>query len=219
MPKKAKATKVTTETPAPKARRRARVARVRARRANPASNPPLGADLMNVVLPGAVAYAGTRVLARIVYSVTAKRWPKFAKHAHALAGVVAAGGAWFGAHRIQRIAHYHDGIVTGAAIAAAQGIAQAYLPAKYRWLLADPQATTPALTAGQIRTLTAPAPRQAAPADNDEYAELERAMGALEESAPPVPSGGGGSSDDDLATVLGQGEDPEDLYTGAFAQN
>lgn len=100
-------------------------------------NPPALHDLTHVVLPGFGAYAASRVAQRIAFTVVGRRWPRLARHTHAAAGLLSFGAAWMLAHRWSRLAKYHDGILVGTGVAALHGLAQAYLPAKYNWLLAD----------------------------------------------------------------------------------
>ena len=223
---------------------RRRRARARARsgkpRSNPAAmvaNPPMAADLMQVLLPGFGAYAATRVIARVVFSLVQKRFPKLGKHAHALAGAAAFGGTWFFAHKIKRLAKYHDGIVMGSGVAALHGIASCYLPTKYAWLLAD---CRPEDVKSPIKTVALPAASSPAPTSGgDEYSYLESQLDAMEGSgsnrprtvAAPKPSArpvanalkmATGDGDDgldldpDLADALEPGEDVDDLYSGAF---
>lgn len=216
--------------------RKKRRARARANPSGGTANPPAASDLMNVVLPGFGAYAATRAVARMAYALTAKRWPKLAKHVHAAAGLATAGGLWLLGHRWDRIAKYHDGIIMGSSVAALQGVAGAYLPKKYRWILSDPQAT-------EYRPLPAAMPVQPLPAAAEDDlglgdSFLERQLRALEGRggtiAPPRPSanpvqqdldiaaatgGAGAELDPELQDLLGDGEDLSDLYTGAFTPN
>lgn len=212
--------------------RKKRRARARANPSGGTANPPVASDLMNVVLPGFGAYAATRAVARMAFALTAKRWPKLAKHVHAAAGLATAGGLWLLGHKWDRIAKYHDGMIMGSSVAALQGVANAYLPKKYRWILADPQAT-------EYRPLpaAAAAPALAPAAAQDDLGDsfLERQLRALERQGgtimPPAPStvqqdlnvaaavgGAGDVLDPDLEALLG-GEDLSDLYTGPFAPN
>jgi hypothetical protein len=193
---------------------------------------------MHVLLPGFGAYAATRVIQRIVYSLVQKRWPKLGKHAHALAGVAGFGGVWFFAHKVKRLAAYHDGIVMGSGVAALHGVASCYLPAKYSWLLADCRPEDVAAAKPATQLLPAPAP-QVLPAGDDEYSYLEGQLDAMENSgsnrartisAPrsssrPVASAmrvaaqnssPSAELDPDLTDALEPGEDVDDLYSGAF---
>lgn len=215
-------------------------------RANPApsrasrANPPVVSDLTHVVLPAFGAYALTRVFSRIVFSMVQKRWPKFGKHAHAASGVAAFIGAWFLAHRWSRLAKYHDGVIVGTGIAAAQGVAQTYLPAKYNWLLADPKAADVAAAApAPQQQLLEPTGAYEETGAGDEYDVFEAQLDAIESPrgrnrtvAPPkatrtpvasaMRAAAHNDDDDtsafdiDLVGELGADEDVDDLYSGAF---
>lgn len=203
-----------------------------------AANPPIAADFTHVLLPGFAAYAATRVLSRIVYSIVQKRWPKLGKHAAAAAGAAGFGAVWLFAHKVKKIAAYHDGVVMGAGVAALHGVAQCYLPAKYSWLLADckPSDVAPAVTTNGGAQL----PASSAPAvAGDEYSYLEAQLDAMEGGGdrrtriarPPkahrtpvadamaFSTNGGGDLDPDLAGELENDEDVDDLYSGSFAPN
>lgn len=237
MAKKITAVAATATKKKPKAKAPESLVQVRKKRrarANPTSNPPVASDLVNVVLPGFGAYAATRAVARMAYALTAKRWPKLAKHVHAATGLVTAGGLWFLGHRWERIAKYHDGMIMGASVAALQGVAGAYLPKKYRWILADPQAS-------EYRPVAmlpaAPAAAQAAEDDlglDDSF--LERQLRALEGRGGTIAAPRPGTNpvqqdldaaaatgdqilDPDLQDLLVDGEGLDDLYTGSFTPN
>jgi hypothetical protein len=241
---------VATSVPTPRKRRRSLAAsrRKSVARKNPSSggylsNPPLWADIKDVLIPGFLTYAGTRLVQRMIYTLVQKRWPNLGKHAHAVAGVGTFAAGWFFAHKIDAVAKYHDGIVMGSGIAAAHGIAEAYLPAKYSWILGacKPDDVAPADTTG-TGTLAAGAqtPLIAAPAatSGDEFSYLEEDV--VEEPirpkkrrrSPAAVSGSGpvasamkiaatGNSDDitldpDLAELETTGENVDDLMTGVF---
>lgn len=102
----------------------------------PKRNPPLGTDIVEYIVPGFAAFAGTRFLTRVASTQIAKRWPKYAKHAGALASVGAGVAAWFGAHRIKFLEPYHHAIVVGSAIATAQSLIQLYVP-MLGWIVSD----------------------------------------------------------------------------------
>ncbi|MDP2607277.1 MAG: hypothetical protein Q8S00_32470 [Deltaproteobacteria bacterium] len=122
-------------------------------------NPPLGADMTELIIPGFVAYAGTRLLARIVHSLAKKRFPNGGKHVAVLSSLAAAGGTWLIAHRIPQVEKYHTPATIGASIAAAQTVVQTYFP-KYGWMVADlPNDTTgSALTSGSVKAMLPPPP-------------------------------------------------------------
>lgn len=109
-------------------------------------NPPPLTDLVEFIIPGFVGYAGTRFLGRVVHSLISRRSPRWAKHAAALSGVAAFSGSWLLLHKIERLKQYHTPATVGAAIAAAQTVAQAYLP-KYSWIVSDFQNQAPQLQA------------------------------------------------------------------------
>lgn len=196
------------------------------------ANPPALADLTGVLLPGFGAYAATRALQRVVYQIVQRKWPKLGKHAHAASGVAAFAGVWFLGHKIQRLAKYHDGIVMGSGVAAMQGVAQAYLPEKYKWLLSDckPSDVKRALPAPVTASL--PATRE-----HDEYGYLDDQLDAIGDlggtidaprpSRAPVADAmttaadadeSDAELDPDLAGILGNGEGVDDLYSGSFAE-
>lgn len=177
------------------------------RRRSVTANPPVGTDLLHSVLPGFGAYAATRLLSRIVYSLVQRKWPKLGKHAAALAATGAFGTAWLGAHRIQRLAPYHDVIVIGSGVAALQTIVRTYLP-RYGWIVADPKPADvqPAALPAAAATAAAQAELQ-----GDEYSYLEAEL--EQRTGTPMPQ----ISDEDIAAVLGDDEEVEDLYTGTFA--
>jgi len=229
--------RASSTTPKKKSGGLAAIRRRRRLRANPApertsrarANPPLGSDITSVLLPGFGAYALTRVLQRIVYTVVQKRWPKLGKHAHAAAGVAAFGGVWFFAHRIAAVAKYHDGIVMGSGVAALHGIAQCYLPKKYSWLLADCKSSDVlSLPATDDATTSSSAKANSPAVGDDEYSYLERQLDAMSGDARvrtmPGARGAnamttdGGALDPALTEELGD-EDIDDLYTGAFSTN
>lgn len=209
-------------------------------RQNPAGAPRLS-DLTQVILPGFGAFAATKVIQRVIYSLVQKRWPKLGKHAHALSGIAAFGGLWYFAHKIRALAKYHDGILIGSGIAAGHGIAQCYLPQKYNWLLADckPSDVAPIAPApnsngtGQIAAPTT--------SDGDEFSYLESQLDEMEQSGDRRTRHAKGSRgngrpvaqamkqansnndagfllDPDLVEELGN-EAVDDLYTGAFSTN
>jgi hypothetical protein len=225
--------------------------RRRKARSNPgstaAANPPIAKDITHVLLPGFAGYAATRVLQRIVFMIVQRKWPKFGKHASAVAGVAGFGGVWFFAHKIQRLAPYHDGIVMGSGVAALHGIATCYMPTKYKWLLTDcrPEDVRPEDVAPKSAQLDAATLQQQArlaptPTADDEFSYLERQLDAAaaggsrrahtiappKRSARPIANalqmashGSDGELDPDLTGELSDGESVDDLYSGPFSDN
>jgi hypothetical protein len=135
--------------------------------AAPKRNPPLGTDIAQYIAPGFAAFAATRLLTRIVAAQIAKRYPKFARHAGAMASAGAFAAAWFGAHRVKQLEKYHHPIVVGSGLAALQSVIQLYLPKIGQAL----DVTPPELAA----PLPAPGVAAAAP--------------QLRSSPPPIPEG------------------------------
>lgn len=93
-------------------------------------------DLQHTFLPGFGGYVANRFAARVAYQLTSGARPEFAKHAAAAATVVGAVGAYYGTPQIGRLAPYQEPISVGAAVAAAQTLAQTYIPA-YGWMVSD----------------------------------------------------------------------------------
>lgn len=221
---KVKITKVTKET--------------RETRSNPSAL--AWRDIGEVVIPAAVGYAGTRVLQRVVYNLVQKRWPKYGKFAHALSGALAFGGVVMFGHKVKKLEDYQDGVAIGAGIAAIHSAASAFLPRKYSWLLADcrPEDVAPIAKPGTPGGAD-PATTQIAQA-GDEYSYLEEQLTEIERGGSkatrtvPAPRSSrnpvaqamamatagqndGAAVDPDLDEMLGEGENVDDLYTGAFA--
>ncbi len=157
----------------------------RRRRNNPGttaiarSKPGIVADVKDVIVPGFAAYAGTRFLSRIVFMLISRRWPKAGKHAAAASSVLAFAGAWLLAHKIKRLAKYHDGIVVGSGIAALSTVARTYLP-KYGWIIADYGANdyaAPAAPSTPPGEIPEPEP------SGDEFDYMEAELAAFESEA------------------------------------
>lgn len=145
-----------------------KLARFRSRHGEPKRNPPLTTDIVHFILPGFAAFAASRVLTRAASMQIAKRYPKAAKHAGAIASIGTFAAAWFGAHRVKYLEKYHGAIVVGSGLAALQSLAQIYVPQLYA-LLGDPcpapmrQLATPSRMQQQIAAsastpVTAPIP-------------------------------------------------------------
>lgn len=139
-----------------------KLAKYRSKRA-PKRNPPIGVDVVQFILPGFAAFAATRLGTKIVTAQIAKRWPKAAKHAGAIASVGTFAAAWYGAHKVKYLDRYHDAVVVGSGLAALQNLVQLYLP-KVGALLGDPQPT--AANVPVLAARPAPAAIAAAPAPN-----------------------------------------------------
>lgn len=142
----------------------------------PKRNPPIGTDLVEYILPGFGAFAATRFMTRIAAVQISKRWPKYAKHAGAMASVGAFAAAWFGAHRVRFLEKYHHPIVIGSGLAAIQSLIQLYVPA-IGWMISD---ASPELAA------TAGASTISAVAGGTSGSSLLPSMAS---GAPPVPAG------------------------------
>ena len=140
-----------------------KLAKFRSRHGTPPKrNPPIDVDLVQFILPGFAAFAATRLGTKIVTAQIAKRWPKVAKHAGAVASVGTFAAAWYGAHKVKYIDRFHDAVVVGSGLAALQNLVQLYLP-KLGELLGDPMPAVPQPTArAQQPQLTAAQPAQLA---------------------------------------------------------
>lgn len=125
----------------------------------PKRNPPIASDLVHWVLPGFGGFAATRMLTAAIQKIIAKRAPKYAKHAGALASVSSFLASWFLGHRVKWLAAYHTPVTVGSAIAAGQSLLQIYAPNKLGWIVSD---ATPRVA------IAAPAPQQQALPDHIE---------------------------------------------------
>jgi hypothetical protein len=112
----------------------------------PKSNPPVMTDIVEYIVPTFAAFALDRFVTRIAAVQIAKRWPKYARHAGAIASIGTFGAAWFGAHRVKYLEKYHNQIVIGTGIAAAQSLIQIYLP-QLGWMVSDCSPDLPAAKA------------------------------------------------------------------------
>jgi hypothetical protein len=143
-----------------------KLAKFRRRHGEPKRNPPLSTDVVAQIIPGFAAFAATRFVTRAAAIQIAKRWPKYAKHAGALASVGTFAAAWLGAHRVKTLEKYHDMIVIGSGIAAIQSLVQLYIPS-LGWVVSDcspqlgaapAQKLLAAQTAAQQQTLSGGTP-------------------------------------------------------------
>lgn len=127
--------------------------RVRRRRRNPDDDPSpranpsgLAADLTELgelVIPAFAGYAGGRMVSRITYVQTQKKWPRAARHLAAGAGALTVLAAYFALPRVKRFAQYQTTATLGAAIASLQTLVQTYLP-KFGWMVSDYAQLVPA---------------------------------------------------------------------------
>jgi hypothetical protein len=117
------------------AKRRSKVAGRRLARlvSNPAG---YGQELVEQVGPGVAAYTAARLLHRLAFVLVSKKWPNMAKHAGVISSVATFAATWFLGHKVKLLAKYHQPIVVGTGIAAAQGLLQAYVP-KIGWMVSD----------------------------------------------------------------------------------
>lgn len=172
-----------------KRRSRAAFKRVKNVAAKIVGNPPLGQDVVHVILPAFGAYGATRFLQRLAFVQINKRWPKLGKHAPVIASAVALVVAYFAAHKVKRLEKYHGPILIGTAVAALQSAVQTYLP-KYGWIVSDVRADQykPLMQQAGIKLLQQAASTQALPSgDDDEYGYEDAPaapMSAAEEGDP-----------------------------------
>ena len=89
-----------------------------------------------------------RLLSRIAFAQSLKRWPGAAKHIHVAASAVSAAGVYFGSRHWSKIEDYHEAATIGAGIALFQTALQTYLP-QLGWIVADTNADQYAATEKQ----------------------------------------------------------------------
>jgi len=112
----------------------------------PRHNPPLFTDMLEMAVPGAIGFAGVRLVTKLGIAAVAKRWPTKSRHVGALLATSSFLATWFLGHRVKAIAKYHTALTVGAALAAAVNVLQIYLP-KIGWLVGDPTELTAGGTA------------------------------------------------------------------------
>lgn len=194
-----------------KKRRAKAAARRLSKNPGPLKNPPIGTDMLHVILPGFGSYAATRLLNRIVYVQMSKRFPKLAKHAPVASSILSFLALWFLAHKVKRLEKWHDPLVLGSAIAGVQTIFQTYVP-KYGWIVSDVSAdqyrSSGASRVAELRKAGIVPVRQLQPAtpgadilEDDEYYEEEA---TAEEMAPE-------SMDEDLVVTEDDDDELDDL--------
>lgn len=117
-------------------------------------NPPLFTDIVEFVVPGFGAFAGTRLLTRVVASQVGQRAPSWGKHAGAVASVASFAAAWLLGHKVKWLERWHTPIVVGSAIAALQSLIQLYIPG-LGWAVSDATASLPSATSQAALTAQA----------------------------------------------------------------
>jgi hypothetical protein len=199
---------------APKATRVASPPRKRRRRnpdagaalvsSGPTANPPPIQDLVEFILPGFAGYGATKMLARIVATQAAKKFPNAGKHIAAASTIAAFAAAWLLLHRIKRLQKYHTPAVVGAGIASLQTLIQTYLK-KYAWMISDvtpdqlPAAagrsllTSPAATGRSVETHFPGGPEIVDDGEEEEDVLVTAGLGSL---------GGGGGDEEDLLSGM-----------------
>ena len=194
-----------------------KLAKFRRRHGEPKRNPPLSTDVVAQIIPGFAAFAATRFVTRTAAIQIAKRWPKYAKHAGALASVGTFAAAWLGAHRVKTLEKYHDMIVIGSGIAAIQSLVQLYIP-QFAWVVSDcsPQlgAAAPsrpllaAVTSQQLAGTPARIPQGFKPTTANEWYQYNDAYdagsykGKTEAVQPPVPGESAEEPDMQISDLL-----------------
>lgn len=207
------------------AARTRRKARRHAARANPTptgggGGGGSGSRIAHALAPigiGALAYAGTRFVQRAAWTITVKRRPRWAKHVHALAGVLAFGATYFAASRVKALAHHAESAMIGSGVAAIQGVVTAYVP-RFGWVLSDPRTSELAAGdqqapgGGQQEVSGDYLEQQLAAYESPKGRKGKRVAGALETAAAAAGDQG---IDPSLLEELGD-ESVDDLYGGVF---
>lgn len=200
------------------------------KRANPArdidlrSNPPLGVDIVEYIGPGFAAFAATRLLTRIAAVQIAKRYPRWGRHAGAIASVGAFGAAWFGAHRVKYLEKYHHPIVVGSGIAAIQSLMQLYLPA-LGWMVSDatPEMKQVAATPKSASQVAKAVPAIAPPAPQDlpeGFSEVDEASWyAYNDAFSPGAYAGKQAPDSPLQSVAVDSASPDEVSISDLLDN
>jgi hypothetical protein len=192
---------------------RARRARRVAARVNPSSD--TGATFTTIGV-GVGAYLGTRVVQRLASTVVRKKRPSWAKHLHALGGLVSFGALWVATSRVAQLKPHREAMLIGSGVAAVQGVVGAYIP-KYAWLMSEGKELAAGAQNPQLEESTGTGAY-------DDYLESElskyespkrgrKVQQALETAAA---ADGHQGIDDALLEELGTGEDLDDLYGGVF---
>jgi len=175
-------------------------------------NPPIPQDFFHTLLPGFGAYATTRLISRIVWTVSCKRLPRVAKHISSASTILTFIGVWLLGHRIKRLARYHEPLIVGSGIAALQTLARTYIP-RYGWIVSD-------FRSEDMRRLPPPAPATLPPMQpqqlEDEYsifedqAEMGAAPSSMATGAPIMPEQNPEEIADDFSGIFS--DDNGDTY-------
>jgi hypothetical protein len=112
-------------------------------------------EIGEFVLSGFAGYAGTRLLARVVYTQLMKKWPKGSRHFSVLSTGAAFAGAWYATKYVKQLEKHRVPATVGAGIAALQSVIQTYVP-KFGWIVSDYQPTIG--SASQPLAVAAPQP-------------------------------------------------------------
>jgi hypothetical protein len=100
-------------------------------------NPSKATKLATQVGAGFAGYLAARLAGRIAYSQAVKRSMKASKHMGAVGAIAGAAGVYYASRYWDKAKPHHDELVMGAAIAAAQTVAQTYLPERLKWITQD----------------------------------------------------------------------------------
>jgi hypothetical protein len=90
----------------------------------------------NLILPGIVAYTGTRVAGRVGYALGKRRSQRAARHLAPWTSVAVAMAAVIAAGKWDKLKNYEVGILVGASIGAIQSLLSAYIPS-LAWIVGD----------------------------------------------------------------------------------
>lgn len=132
----------------------------------------LGGEMMETILPGFLAFAATRLLTRVAALQIAKRWPRAAPHAGALASIGSFAAAWFAGHKLPLVRDYQNPVVMGSAIAAGQSLIQIYVP-KLGWVVSDAGQDVKAATQQQLAAAPAQQSQQNQPMLDPNYEDID----------------------------------------------
>lgn len=120
--------------------KKSKVARYRSKRKNAPAKASVTGNLADFGVragAGFAGYAANRFLSRAVYTMMLKKFPGVSKHVAVASSLGGAFGVGILGEKWDRISEYKDEVMLGAAIAAIQTTAQAYLPPRFNWLISD----------------------------------------------------------------------------------